>query len=116
MIEGHFARHLRRMRGLYAVRRSALAAALANAFGNRLQIGLQAGGMHLVVRPAAPIPDWELVLLCEKHGLSAVPLSAHVLKWGCGPGLLLSFTNIPEERAETAAASLRGAIGDRLGM
>jgi GntR family transcriptional regulator/MocR family aminotransferase len=116
MIEGHFARHLRRMRGLYAVRRSALATALVNAFGNRLQVGLQAGGMHLVVRPTAPIPDWELVRLCEKHGLAAAPLSAHMLKKDCGPGLLLSFTNIPEERAETAAASLRAAIGNRLGM
>ena len=43
MTEGHFARHLRRMRGLYAERRAALAHALSEAFGDALRIELQAG-------------------------------------------------------------------------
>jgi hypothetical protein len=31
-----------------------------------------------------------------------------------GPGLLLSFTNIPEMQAESAAKALLRAIGDRV--
>src|SRR5215470_11317856 len=51
MIEGHFARHLKRMRGLYAARRAALADALTAAFGDHLRVALQSGGMHLLARP-----------------------------------------------------------------
>jgi GntR family transcriptional regulator / MocR family aminotransferase len=114
MQEGHFARHLKRMRALYAARRKALAAALADAFGDRLQIGLQSGGMHLLAYPASGATDTELVRLAEHHGLAPAPLSAHTLAADCAPGLLLSFTNIPENEAENAAQRLRQAIGDRL--
>ncbi|MBP5119232.1 PLP-dependent aminotransferase family protein, partial [Pseudomonas protegens] len=44
--EGHFARHLNKMRGLYARRRQWLVEALHQALGGRLQIDPQAGGMH----------------------------------------------------------------------
>ena len=50
MAEGHFARHLRRMRSLYAARRDALAEALGAVFGDRIKLQLQAGGMHLIAR------------------------------------------------------------------
>ncbi|NAN55829.1 PLP-dependent aminotransferase family protein, partial [Pseudomonas protegens] len=46
--EGHFARHLNKMRGLYARRRQWLVEALHQKVGGRLQIDPQAGGMHVV--------------------------------------------------------------------
>ena len=60
MTDGNFARHLRRMRSLYGARRTALAAALEHAFGPRLDLTLQAGGMHLLARlaDAAPTRPW----------------------------------------------------------
>jgi GntR family transcriptional regulator/MocR family aminotransferase len=111
MEEGHFARHLKRMRGLYAGRRAALAAALSATFGDRLGIELQAGGMHLLARPRADVADTALVALAERDGLAPGALSTHALKAECGPGLLLSFTNIPETQAKAAARALFGAIG-----
>jgi GntR family transcriptional regulator / MocR family aminotransferase len=57
MIEGHFARHLKRMRGLYAARRAALADALTAAFGDHLRVALQSGGMHLLARPLGGVRD-----------------------------------------------------------
>lgn len=114
MDEGHFARHLKRMRGLYAARRAALATALANAFGDRLEIGLQSGGMHLLARPSGDTPDRELVRLAERNGLAPAALSAHAIVADSGQGLLLSFTNIPETQAENAARALLRAIGGRL--
>jgi GntR family transcriptional regulator/MocR family aminotransferase len=115
IVEGYFARHLKRMRSLYAARRAALADALASVFSHRLAIGLQAGGMHLLARPVGDTPDTELVRLAEAHGLAPGALSAHALVADSGPGLLLSFTNIPEQQAEKAAYALRDAIGSRLG-
>ena len=114
MVEGHFARHLRRMRSLYAARRATLAAALAEVFGDRLRVELQSGGMHLLARPAGNASDAELVALAERRGLVPAPLSAHALVHDCGPGLLLSFTNIPETQAGRAAAALFDAIGGQL--
>jgi len=43
MIEGHFARHIKRMRALYEERRAALAEALTDIFRGKLLIQLQAG-------------------------------------------------------------------------
>ena len=104
------------MRALYAARREALAASLADAFGDHLRIRLQSGGMHLLARPEIAVADTELVRLAERHGLAPAPLSAHALAADCGPGLLLSFTNIPESDAANAAQRLREVIGDRLGQ
>ena len=114
MAEGHFARHLARMRALYAARRAALAAALAAAFGDRLRIGLQSGGMHLLARLPNGAPDTTLVGLAEMHGLAPAALSPLSVEHDCGPGLLLSFTNVPQERACQVAGALLHAIGNRL--
>jgi GntR family transcriptional regulator/MocR family aminotransferase len=112
MVEGHFARHLKRMRGLYGTRRAALAEALGEVFGNRLQISLRSGGMHLLARHSPDIPDTKLVRLAERRGLAPAALSAHMLVAECAPGLLLSFTNVPECRAQGIAQDLLQAIGN----
>lgn len=93
MTEGHFARHIQRMRKLYAERRQATAAGLAAAFGSRMHIDPQPGGMHLVVRLAGRASDARLADRMLEHGLYAQALS----RWSSamGPrGLMLSFTNI----------------------
>ena len=110
MNEGHFSRHLKRMRGLYRDRRAALADALAGAFGERLRVEQQPGGMHLVARPIGNARDTDLVHRAESHGLAPTALSPLSINRDCGQGLLLSFTNIPEERASELAGVLRRAI------
>lgn len=90
--EGHFARHLNKMRGLYARRRRWLVDALQQQFGERLAIDLQAGGMHLVIGLGAG-DDVKLARRAQTLGLAVQPLS----RWYQGParqGLLLCFTNI----------------------
>jgi GntR family transcriptional regulator/MocR family aminotransferase len=52
--EGHFARHVRRMRRLYGERRVALAAALTAAFGERPAGGGEAARRHAPARPPRP--------------------------------------------------------------
>src|SRR6201991_1300907 len=47
--EGHFARHIQRMRKLYAQRRDATAAGLVSALGKHVRINPQPGGMHLIL-------------------------------------------------------------------
>lgn len=110
MAEGHFGRHLRRMRLLYAERRAALASALAGEFGDRLRIELRAGGMHLLARLPSDANDAAMCARANAAGLAVAPLSAAAIDYACGPGLLLGFTNIASEMAPMAARRLREAI------
>ncbi len=106
MTEGHFARHIKRMRTLYADRR----AALAEVFGEQIHIELQAGGMHLLARFEDGQSDLELAARATVHGLAPAPLSPWRVEKDCGQALLLSFTNIPVERALEMATHLKQAI------
>ncbi len=111
MQRGHFARHIRRMRILYANRRRALAVALDTAFGIHARAEMAAGGMHLLLRFAQPIDDTALARRAVIAGLAPTSLSAHAIAHDCGQGLLLSFTNIPVETAPALAGQLRGLTG-----
>ena len=110
MQQGHFARHLRRMRALYARRRAALAAALGDAFGERIAITLQSGGMHLVARFAGDVADSELAGRAMRAGLAPTPLSQLCIRPRADQGLLLSFTNVAESLATTLARRLADAL------
>lgn len=110
MAVGHFARHLKRMRGLYAARRKTLAEAIANAFRNEARIASAPGGMHLLMRFDDEVDDIERVRRAQAHGLAPAALSGQYLGPGRERGLLLGFTNIPEPRAPELAEALRRAI------
>jgi GntR family transcriptional regulator/MocR family aminotransferase len=111
MTEGHFARHLRRMRMLYAERRAALARAPADTFDDVLRVELPAGVMHLLARLPAGADDVALSERANAAGMATAPLSSGALANDCGPGLLLGFTNVPSDTALQAARRLNAAIG-----
>ncbi|ALX82670.1 DNA-binding protein [Achromobacter xylosoxidans] len=101
MLEGHFARHIQRMRRLYSERRNATAAGLAKVFGPTMPIHPQPGGMHLLVRMQGHQTDRPLAQRMVEHGIYAHALSRWTTHAPCGAGLLMSFTNIEsQERAE----------------
>jgi GntR family transcriptional regulator/MocR family aminotransferase len=111
MVEGHFARHIKRMRTLYEVRRGALAEALTDICGKQLTIQLQAGGMHLLARFADFRSDLDLVARARSSGLAPSAFSP----WGMElareeQGILLSFTNMPRESVREMALRLRGVL------
>lgn len=110
MAEGHFARHLRRMRALYADRRDALLEALRTACGNLLSIDDRDTGMHVIARLPPGTDDENLVRRARAAGLGVAALSTWSIEAACGPGLLLSFTNIPPNRAPALAAKLRALL------
>jgi GntR family transcriptional regulator/MocR family aminotransferase len=111
MQEGHFARHLRRMRSHYKSRRQALADELVRQFGDDVQLSLPSGGLHILARFSHHRSDTELAQRALRHGLQPSPLSPQSIKHDAGQGLLLSFTNIPEKAATGIVARLRKAIG-----
>ncbi|MEO3960134.1 hypothetical protein ABH310_12130, partial [Chromobacterium piscinae] len=111
--QGHFARHIKRMRALYAQRRAALAAALQAECGARLRLDGQAVGLQLT----AWLPDGEndraAAARLNASGLAGQPLSAFSLEGGHPPALLLGFANVPAEQAPALARRLREALDAR---
>ena len=109
--QGHFSRHIKRMRTLYKERRAMFAQALNEAFGEEVSIELQAGGMHLVVRINKNYDDQYLVQHIGQSGLSVQALSSWTLEHSCGNGLIMSFTNIHSlEYARSLALKLKQVI------
>lgn len=95
--EGHFARHIQRMRKLYAERREATASGLKAALGEQVHIDAQPGGMHLILRLGGR-RDREIVTRMRRAGLYAEALSDWMFpEEGKGDdvsALLVNFTNI----------------------
>jgi GntR family transcriptional regulator/MocR family aminotransferase len=110
MTDGHFARHLRRMRTLYAARRRALAESLSATFVDRVTVELAAGGMHLLARFAGTPDDATLARRAAEAGLGPTALSSLAIAHDCGQGLLLGFTNVAEPDAMALVRRLAAAI------
>jgi GntR family transcriptional regulator/MocR family aminotransferase len=110
MMQGHFARHIKKMRQLYAERRAALAVALNTLFGDRFRIELQAGGMHLLAYLARGEQDTVLARKAQAHGLALDPLSPCSLENNRYQGLVLGFTNTPTQAALRQARRLERAL------
>jgi len=103
LADGHFARHLKRMRTLYRQRRQWLAEALAVSLGERVRIELQAGGLHLLAR-LEDGDDQAWAAAAQAEGLAVQALSRWYLEPPRAQGLLLGFTNVagPAEALELA--------------
>lgn len=107
MAGGHFARHVKRMRGLYARRRAALAEALSEHF----PVELAAGGMHLLIRLPDGIDDGDVARRALAAGLAPMALSGLSIAHPSRQGLLLGFTNVREEDAPAVVARLVAVTG-----
>ncbi|MBN3822738.1 PLP-dependent aminotransferase family protein [Burkholderia sp. Ac-20384] len=94
MEQGHFARHLKKMRALYATRRAWLIDALGKVFGETLYIPPRAGGLHVVAYWRTAVDDRHVARMADAQGFSIQPLN----DWSPGgrmpPGMMLGFTNL----------------------
>lgn len=88
---GQFARHLRRMRGVYLERRDALLRGLARHCANLLQVHNADAGLHVTVLLRQGTDDQQLVARLRSRGLAALPLSSSYVGPDRQPGLLLGF-------------------------
>ena len=89
--EGHFARHIRRMRMLYMERRRALVRAIHTQMGDMLEVIGAEAGMHLVALLPPSINDVAVSRNAAQRGISAMPLSSCYLKPPTKSGLILGY-------------------------
>jgi GntR family transcriptional regulator/MocR family aminotransferase len=92
--EGHFARHIQRMRKLYAERRGATAAGLEGVLGKYVRIDPSPGGMHLILRLQGRRSDRRLVARMLEEGLYGEALTDWTTGRNGASALLLNFTNV----------------------
>lgn len=102
--DGHFGRHLKKMRSLYAHRRQLLADAMLEKFAGRLSIDHQMGGMHLLARLHKGMDDKLISDYAKRAGLAVQALSRWYLSADAEPGLLLGFTNVTDSKQATELA------------
>jgi GntR family transcriptional regulator/MocR family aminotransferase len=95
--EGHFARHIQRMRKLYAERREATAAGLERVLGKHMRIDSQPGGMHLILRLQGQRSDRRLAERMREDGLCGEALTDWTIGSDGASALLLNFTNIDSQ-------------------
>jgi GntR family transcriptional regulator/MocR family aminotransferase len=96
MLGGHFARHLKRMRALYAERQQFLIAAIRRRLGGLLEAHPTEGGMYLIAWLPADWSDAAAARALGEAGVVAVPLSSLVIETKRPPGLMLGYTGHSE--------------------
>jgi GntR family transcriptional regulator/MocR family aminotransferase len=109
LAEGHFARHVRRMRRLYAERQQVLVDAVERRLGDRLRAVPSAGGMHLMGWLAPEADDQAVALRASELGVETAPLSRYALR-PQPPGLLLGWAAYPPDALRQGVDRLAAAL------
>jgi GntR family transcriptional regulator / MocR family aminotransferase len=113
IVEGHFTRHLRRMRTLYAERRAALLKAASEL---PLEIDSPEAGIHCVAWLPEGMDDQALARQAVAYGLDLTPISRFSMEPLARKGLLLGYGgyNVPEiqDGVRRLAAVMNAVVSD----
>ena len=109
--EGHFARHIRRMRQLYNQRRLALVDSLRKQFGREVEILGAEAGMHLAVTLPGKFRDREVALRAAGEKLWMTPLSSAYSERPAKQGFILGFGGTAVEEIPAAVGRLKTLLG-----
>ena len=108
--EGHFARHIRRMRMLYMERRSALGEAIRKELGNVLEVVDAEAGMHLVALLPPGVDDRAVSRKAAEAGISTVPLSSCYVRPPARGGLVLGYGGTDAAQIDAGVRALARII------
>ena len=92
--EGHFARHVRRMRMLYMDRRKTLVNAIRTHMGTSVEVIGDDAGMHLVVLLPPGVDDMLISKRAARNSVSAMPLSSCHINPRGRRGLILGYGGV----------------------
>ena len=111
--EGHFARHLRKMRVLYAERRNTLIEALTRALGDILDVAVPEAGMHLVAWLPEGMSAQVVARQASAHGLRIPPISQFSSQPLQRDGLLFGFASSSPDELRAGVKTLAMALGKK---
>jgi GntR family transcriptional regulator / MocR family aminotransferase len=109
--EGHFARHVRRMRALYASRQEVLVEAARRELRGLLEVETSPAGLHLVGWLPEGMDDQEAARAAEAHGVDVQPISAFCLTTPKRRGLVLGYAGYDADEIREGVQRLAAALG-----
>jgi GntR family transcriptional regulator/MocR family aminotransferase len=113
--EGHFARHIRHMRPIYAERRRVLIAELQRAFGERATVMGAEAGMHLAVLLHGLRNDKKIAAKAAEKSLWVSALSRLYLNGAPQQGFVLGFGNTRTSQIAPAVRQLNDLVASTAG-
>ncbi len=108
--EGHFARHLRRMRALYQERRRVLVEALHTELKAKLEVLGSEAGMQLAAWLPKGVDDVAVSRRAAERGVSVRPLSLCYLKRPARGGLILGYGGAELEEIRAGVRILKDCL------
>jgi GntR family transcriptional regulator/MocR family aminotransferase len=108
--DGHFARHIRRTRALYAERQAALLAAAHHELAGLIELHPAEAGMHLVGWLPQGMSDADISNRAARSGVDAPALSAYALEPLGRGGLLLGYAAVDQTEIRQAVQRLAMAL------
>ena len=104
--EGHFARHLRRMRTLYEERQKILVGEVKRNLKGLLEMKADDAGMHLVGWLPDNLDDREAARKAAEVNISLSPISDHSIKPYSRGGLVFGYAGFDEKQIRSGVAGL----------
>jgi GntR family transcriptional regulator/MocR family aminotransferase len=109
--EGHFARHIRRMRALYRERQQCLIEAARRELEGAIELEPNEAGMHLVGRLPRGTDDRALSREANRLGVEASALSLYYVERARLSGLILGYAGYDEREIRKGVRLLAAALG-----
>jgi GntR family transcriptional regulator / MocR family aminotransferase len=108
--EGHFERHIRRMRLLYKERRSVLVESLRTSLDAACEVIGAEAGLHLTLTLPGLESDYDIALRAASQNLWVWPLSTAYSGGAARNGLILGFGSTQTADIPAAVRKLRGVL------
>jgi len=112
LTEGHFARHIRRMRALYAERQDALVTAVRRELAGVLDMAPGEAGMHLVGWLPKACVDREVSARAAAAGVTAPAMSVYALEATTPPAILLGYAAVNARQIRDGIRKLASTMLD----
>jgi GntR family transcriptional regulator/MocR family aminotransferase len=106
MLDGDFARHLRRMHNTYAARRACLVAHLQGELGRWFEPLVPGAGIHLAAFLRAPLDEQTVIDAARSASIGLYGLAGFHLRTPAQPGLMFGYGGIGPAQMERAFGTL----------
>lgn len=108
--EGHFARHIRRMRALYAARQAVLIEAIRHELAGYMTVDAAPAGLHLVGWLQAGLDDNVVAAAAAQQDVEVAPISSYTLLPEVRQGLVMGYAMLNEGEIVSGIQALKRAL------
>jgi GntR family transcriptional regulator/MocR family aminotransferase len=111
--EGHFARHIRRMREVYAERLGVLLKGAREKLAGAVEISNVEAGLQTIGWLPGGLRAESVALACEKRNVDVIPLRRYAFGRVRRNGIVLGFAAVPPRELKRGVDELASVLGNR---